>query len=556
MSKRRSVVVDSLRRGLTETQNHVVDEFASGHIDRRAFLRHGAVMGISLPILNTLVGAVGVDILAPSTVRAAGTPGGTVRVAMTMPTAAIDPVTIDDQSLVLPQQTGEFLAYSSPKLMLTPVLAESWGANSAGDVWSFKIRKGVKFHNGKPFTADDVVATFDRLSDPKGVSNALSVFGGGVLTKGGTKKVDDYSVEFHLDAPNGNFPYLVSSDNYNAVILPADYAGDYEKTFIGTGAFKLDKYTPKVGVSFVRNPDYWGPAALPERTEFSFYGDLQAELLALQGRQVDIVNPVPVQGGQGVLKDPRFNVISVPSSSHQQVHMRTDMPPFTDKRVRRAIALCLDRKLLVKGLFNGRAVVGNDSPFAPIYPSTDSSVPQREQNLAEARQLLAAAGLPNGFNVKLTTEQFLEIPKYAVILQNAAKKIGVHIDLTIEAQQAYYGKAVFGQSDWLDAIMGITDYGHRGVPNTVLSAPLKSDGVWNSAHFKSKEYDSLVNQYVATVDLQSQRAAAGKIQRVLLDESPVIFAYFYDWLVVTTKNLSGVGAVATGQLYLQQASFA
>ena len=142
-----------------------------------------------------------------------------------------------------------------------------------------------------------------------------------------------------------------------------------------------------------------------------------------------------------------------------------------------------------------------------------------------------------------------------MILQNAAKKVGVHIDLSIEAQMAYYGKAVFGQSDWLDAIMGITDYGHRGVPNTVLSAPLKSDGVWNSAHFKSKEYDSLVSQYVAAVDLQSQRAAAGKIQRLLLDESPVIFAYFYDWLVVTTKNLSGVGAVATGQLYLQQASF-
>ena len=553
--KKQDSLVDPIRRGLSELANHVVDEFVAGSIDRREFLRHGARLGMSLPVLSALTSGLGAGVLATPAARAAGTPGGTVRIAMTMPTAAIDPVTIDDQSLVLPQQTGEFLAFSDPHLKLSPVLAESWSADKTGAVWTFKIRKGVKFHSGKAMTADDIVATFDRLSDPKGQSNALSVFGG-VLTKGGTRKLDDYTVEFHLEAPNGNFPYLVSSDNYNAVILPADYAGDYEKTFPGTGAFKLEKFTPKVGASFVRNGDYWGPMALPNRTEFSFYGDLQAELLALQGHQVDIVNPVPVQGGQGVLKDPNFKVIAVPSSAHQQVHMRTDMAPFTDKRVRRAIALCLDRKLLVKGLFNGRAVVGNDSPFAPIYPSTDSSVPQREQNLAEARQLLAAAGLPNGFNVKLTTEQFLEIPKYAVILQNAAKKIGVHIDLTIEAQQAYYGKAVFGQSDWLDAIMGITDYGHRGVPNTVLSAPLKSDGVWNSAHFKSKEYDSLVNQYVATVDLQSQRAAAGKIQRVLLDESPVIFAYFYDWLVVTTKNLSGVGAVATGQLYLQQASFA
>ena len=553
--RNRKSSIDSIRRRLTETQSHVVDEFAAGHIDRRAFLRHGALMGISLPVLSMLAGAFGAEILTPRPARAAGNPGGTVRVGMTVPTAAIDPVTIDDQSLVLPQQTGEFLAFSDPHLKLHPVLAESWSPNKDGSVWSFKLRKDVKFHNGKALSADDVVATFDRLSDPKGDSNALSVFGG-VLTKGGTTKVDDYTVAFHLEAPNGNFPYLVSSDNYNAVILPADFAGDYEKTFIGTGAFKLDKYTPKVGASFVRNPGYWGPAALPDRVEFKFYGDLQAELLALQGGQVDIVNPVPVQGGQGVLKDPNFKVIAVPSSAHQQVHMRTDMAPFTDKRVRRAIALSLDRKALIKGLFNGRAVRGNDSPFAPIFPSTDPSVSQRDQNLQEARELLTAAGFGNGLTVKLTTEHFLEIPEYAVILQNAAKKIGVTIDLNIEAQMAYYGKAVYGQSDWLDSVMGITDYGHRGVPNTVLAAPLKSDGVWNSAHYKSKVYDGLVADYVAAVDLQSQRAAAGRIQRHLLDETPVIFAYFFHWLVVTTRNLSGVGAVATGQLYLQQASFA
>jgi peptide/nickel transport system substrate-binding protein len=546
--------IDSIRRRLSETENHVVDEFAAGHIDRRAFLRHGAVLGMSLPMLSALAGALGAGALTAPAARAAGKPSGTVRVAMTMPTAAIDPVTIDDQSLVLPQQTGEFLAFSNPHLMLKPVLAESWRPNKDGSVWSFKIRKGVKFHNGKAMSADDIVATFDRLSDPNGQSNALSVFGG-VLTKGGTKKVDDHTVEFHLAAPNGNFPYLVSSDNYNAVILPADYAGNYEKSFMGTGPFKLDKYTPKVSASFVRNPDYWGAAALPDRTEFGFYTDLQAEILALQGHQVDIINPVPVQGGQAVLNDPSYRVISVRSSAHQQVHMRTDMAPFTDKRVRRAIALCLDRKALVKGLFNGRAVRGNDSPFAPIFPSTDSSVAQRDQNLREAKELLAAAGFANGLTVKLTTEHFLEIPEYAVILQNAAKKIGVKIDLNIEAQMAYYGKAVYGQSDWLDSVMGITDYGHRGVPNTVLAAPLKSDGVWNSAHFKSKVYDGLVADYVAAIDLQSQRAAAGKIQRHLLDETPVIFGYFFDWLVVTAKNLNGVGAVATGQLYLQGASF-
>ena len=171
----------------------------------------------------------------------------TVRVAQTTPSGAIDPVTVPDSGgVIMLCQTGEYLAISAGDLRLRPVLAESWKPNQDGSVWTFKLRQGVKFHNGKTMSADDVVATIDRLADPKNASNALSAFSG-VLSKGGTKKVDDYTVEFHLDAPNGNFPYYVSSDNYNTIILPADYAGDFEKNFIGTGPFKLEKYTPKVG---------------------------------------------------------------------------------------------------------------------------------------------------------------------------------------------------------------------------------------------------------------------------------------------------------------------
>src|SRR5262249_55452795 len=161
----------------------------------------------------------------------------------------------------------------------------------------------------------------------------------GYLSKGGTQKVDDYTVAFHLDAPNGNFPYLVSSDNYNTIILPASYSGNYEQSFDGTGPFRIEKYTPKVGASFVRNPDYWGEKALPERTEFTFYSDVQAQILALQGGQVDIINQLPVLAGVGLLNDPNMNILSLKSVAHQQVHMRTDTDPLKDPRVRRAIAL-------------------------------------------------------------------------------------------------------------------------------------------------------------------------------------------------------------------------
>ena len=367
--------------------------------------------------------------------------------------------------------------------------------------------------------------------------------------------MDDYTVEFHLDAPNGIFPYYVSSDNYNTIILPANYAGDFEKNFIGTGPFKLEKYTPKFGASFVRNPDYWGPKALADRTEFSFYADMQPQILALQGHQVDVVAQVSAGQGVALLNDPNVNIISLRSSAHTQVHMRTDMAPFTDKRVRRAIALCLDRKKLVKGLFHGRSDIGNDSPFAPVYPSTDTSVGQRDIDIRQAKQLMADAGFANGFKIKLTTEQFIEIPNYVVVLQNAVKEIGIDMELNVESQDVYYGKAVFGQSDWLDSIIGATDYGHRGVPNVLLAAPLTSDGTWNSAHFKNKEYDGLVAQYVAALDLGSQRAVAGKIEKFLLDETPIIFSYFYNFLTATAKNLAGIETTAMAHVFVDRGNF-
>ncbi|MEE4236704.1 MAG: ABC transporter substrate-binding protein [Anderseniella sp.] len=544
--------LDILRRGRSAHENHLIDGLVRGTVSRREFMRFGSVLGLSMPLLGSISAAVGYG-LSATPLRAA-TPGGTIRFGQIVPTGAIDPVTIADSGgLTVLSQVAETLVLSGSDLSAVPLLAESWSPNADGNIWTFKLRQGVKFHNGNTMTADDVVATFDRLSDPKVGSNALSVFSG-MLSKGGTRKVDDYTVEFHLDTANGNFPYAVSTDNYNAVIVPADFTGNYEDAMIGTGPFKLDKFTPKVGASFVRNDDYWGPTPLPDRIEVTFYDDYQPQILALQGGQIDIIQQVPVLQGFGLLNDPNFDIISTPSSAHQQVHMRVDMDPFKDKRVRRAIALCLNRPALVQGLMKGKAQIGNDSPFMAAYPSTDPSVPQREKNIAEAKQLMEAAGMAGGFSTTLTAAKYLEIPDYAVLIQNAVKEIGGDIQLNIMDQGAYYGDAVPGKSPWLDSVMGITDYGHRGVPNVFLQAPLTSTGTWNSAHFANSEYDALVTSYIGALDLEAQRESASKIQTLLLDETPLIFSYFYDFLTVTRKGATGVEPTAMGHLMLGQAS--
>ena len=538
---------DAIRARSSPLDNAVIDEFLARRIGRREFLRYASVLGISAPLLGALM---------PGAARAAGKPGGAVTVGMTVPSGSIDPLTVADTGGVcMLSQTGEYLALSDPDLHLRPLLAESWQPNRDGSIWTFKIRRGVKFHDGRTLTSADVVATIDRLADPANGSVALSAFAGS-LSKGGSKAIDESTVEFHLDAPNGSFPYLVSSDNYNAIILPAGHDGGFERNFIGTGPFRLERFTPKARASFVRNPDYWGAKALPDRTLFIFYDSIQAQILAMQGEQLDVLLHAPVQGSQALLADPHLNILALKSSAHEQVHMRADKGPFADARVRRAMALCLNRENLVKGLFRGMAVPGNDSPFAPIFAATDPQVPQRRQDIRQAKELLQAAGVANGFKATLTTERFVEMPDYAVIIQNAVRQIGVRLSLNVEEQSAYFGRATFGQSDWLDSEMGIEDYAHRGVPNIFLTATLSSHGTFNAAHFKNPEYDRLVAGYIAALDPAAQRDAAGRIQRLLLDETPVIAAYFYDWLSVTTKHIRGVRPTAMGHLFLDRAQWA
>jgi peptide/nickel transport system substrate-binding protein len=477
-----------------------------------------------------------------------------------VPTAQINPLTVADQGgLDMLAQTGEYLCLSDQSLNLHPVLATSWTPNSTATVWTFKIRQGVKFSNGQPLTAADVVYTYQLQTNPKSSSNALSAFGG-VLQPSGVVKVDDYTVAFHLEAPNGNFPYLTSSDNYNMIILPTGYnPANWQSTFIGTGPFILKSYTPKVGAAFTANPSYWGTKALPAATNFTFYDTQTPGVLALTAGNIDVLGQFAVTGGEQLLSG-SYNVIKLKSSAHRELSMRCDQAPFTDPRVRQAIALTLDRPAIVQALFKGYADLGNDSPFAPVFPSTDTSVTQRAENIAQAKSLLAAAGHPSGFTTSLITEDFLEIPQFAQIVAEAAAPIGVKINLKVESSSTYYGKATFGNSDWLDATMSLVDYGHRSVPNVFLTAPLETTnatsgtGAWNAAHFANSQYDKLAAQYIAAVDLSSQKSIAGQIETLLLDQTPIIYAYFYNYLTATAQNVSGVYPTAIGHLFLYNAT--
>jgi peptide/nickel transport system substrate-binding protein len=555
-----------LRQDQGEIANHIIDEFAAGRLSRRDFIRRATVVGISASALGSILAACSSSAsssAAPGTSAsgsASGKAGAVIRAGITTPAAAINPLTVADQGgQNMLAQTGEYLILSGQTLNLKPVLATNWTSNSKADVWTYKIRQGVKFHNGQPMTADDVVYTYQLQTNPKGGSAALSAFAG-VLLPAGVVKVDDFTVAFHLVAPNGNFPYLTSSDNYNMIILPKGYdPTKWESTFIGTGPFKLGSYTPKQGATFTRNENYWGTKALPSQTQFTFYATQPPSVVAMTGGTIDVLGQFSVAGGEALLTG-SYNIIKLKSSAHRQLSMRNDKAPFTDKRVRQAIALSLNRPQIVQSVLKGLADVGNDSPFAPVFPSTNTSIPQRAQDIAKAKSLLAAAGHPSGFSTQLATENIQEIPNYAQVVAESAAAIGVKINLNVEDQSKYYGTFKFGSSDWLDATMSLVDYGGRGIPNVFLGAPLQTintktgTGAWNAAHFSNAQYDKLFAQYVAAVDLTTQRSVAGQIETLLLDQTPLIISYFYNFLTATAKGVTGVYPTPVGHLFLYNAS--
>jgi len=551
--------LDVLRDGQGEIASHVIDEYVAGRLTRRDLLRRGAVVGISLPVLSAVIAACGGSSspsASPSGPGGAGS-NATIRAGILTPAGSINPVTVADQGgLDMLAQTGEYLCLSDQTLTLKPVLATSWSSNSAADVWTFKIRTGVKFHNGQPLTADDVVYTYQTLTNPKAANPTLA----GVLLPSGVQKMDDFTVAFHLQAANGNFPYLTSSDNYNMIIMPKGLdPGKWESTFPGTGPFVLKSYTAKVGASFTRNEKYWGPKAVPAQTQFTFYDTETPLVLALTGGTIDVVGQFSVTGGPQLLTG-AYNVSKLKSSAHRELSMRNDQAPFKDPRVRQAIALTLDRPTIVKSLFNGYADLGNDSPFAPVFPSTDTSIAQRAKNIAKAKSLLSAAGHSAGFATALYANAVQEIPDFAQIVQQSAKDIGVNITVHAQPSPTYYGKFTFGNSNWLDATMSLVDYGHRGVPNAFLTNPLQTinaktgTGAWNAARFNNSQYDRLAAQYIASVDLTTQRQIAGQIETLLLNETPVIYGYFYNYLSAWAKNVAGVYPTAIGHLFLYNAT--
>ncbi len=547
-------------------ENNLIDELAAGELDRREFIRRASIFGLSTSAIATALAALGEAPLAFAK-QAAGKAGGRIRCGIIPPpTSAIEPHTFKDTGgLQTGSICGEHLTRASQRLNIVPELATKWTPNANASEWTVKLRPNVKFQSGQTLSADDIVATYNRLVDPNSGSQALSAFKS-VLSPGGIRKVDPLTVLFHLDNPTASFPYLLSSTTYQAIVLPADYQlGTFTSKPQTTGAFKLVSYTPGVGAKYDRFTSWWDGQAPLDGIDATYYADAAAIDAALLGGNVDVIGQIQLASDRALFNNPKVQIFSAFGATHRQVCMRVDLHnPLRDYRVRQAIAFTLDRPAIVKALFGKYAVIGNDSPFALVYPSSvgPPQVLQRHKDIRAAKQLMAAAGYAKGFSITLTTEQTGEIPQLAQIIQRSVRAIGINMSLKILTATQYFAGSQdgpptgWGNTPWLNAPINITDWGHRAVPNVYLTSAFETKGVWNAAHYSSKKFDSLAKSYIGAIALTDQRKYAKQLELLLLHDTPVIFPYFYDYLAAGSLKVKNYPADPQGTVYFSHSSLA
>lgn len=471
--------------------------------------------------------------------------GGTLKVGSPTPNATPEPVTMyDPGSINVVQQVAEYLFWAENDGELTPMLAESYESSEDASFWTIALQDRVEFNDGTPLTAADVVASIERLIAPDSVSAAASSFAG-ILSPGGATAIDDTTIEFTLDRPFADFPYLVSSANYNTIILPADYSGDFVNDPIGTGPYLLDSYDSATGATFSKNPDYREADDVKlDGVDMTFYTDYSAMSTALLSRAIDVAALVTYASNQPLYGNDQVVIDATISGGGSFIAPRTDMPPWDDVRVRQALALSLDRPALVEALQGGTGDVANDNIFAPIYKQS-IDVPQREQDIDEAKALLAEAGYPDGLETTLSAPQ--SAAPLAQLVQQMAAEAGITLELDLQDDATFYDVT------WLEAPLGITGWASRPTAAQFLSLLFTSDAVWNTAHWSNPEFDALVDEFESTVDDAARDEIAQQLAEMMTEEVPQIITTWSEVAVATLPDVRGIEANASAFIRLSDA---
>ena len=499
---------------------HLKRQLASGTLSRREFIERAAALGVAAATASSLW----------SGAAHAAQKGGRLRVGMAhgSTTDSLDPATFENGYMsTLNYTVNNHLAEIGTSGKLEPELAESWEASPDAREWTFKIRKGVEFHNGKTLDADDVVASVNhhRHEDSKSAAKAL------LKTMVDIKAQGKDTVKVTLDGGNAGFPYIIS--DYHVAILPSKDGKIDPLGGVGCGGYSVQAFEPGVRFLGKKHPNYWksGHAHFDE-VELLSIVDVSTRTNALKTGEVDVIDRCDLKTVHLFARTPGIKVEETTGTAHYTIPMRTDMSPFDSNHVRMALKLGLDREALLKTVLRGHGAVGNDHPISPANQFHASELPQRTYDPDRARWHVKQAGLSSlSVDLSAADAAFAGAVDAAVLYKEHAAVAGIEINVIREPNDGYWS-AVWMKKGWC-----MCYWGGRPTEDWMFSTAYSDSAAWNDTFWKHDRFNQLLIGARAELNDELRREMYVEMQSIVRDEGGVVVPLFNNYVFATSDKI-------------------
>ncbi len=496
------------------------------NLTRRSFMSGAAGLG-----LLAVTGMSGM-ITSPAAAATDGTPkkGGVLKLGIGggSTTDNFDPRLLKDwvpvnQAYMLMNGLVEIDANNKA----VPELFESWEPSADAKEWTFKVRQGVTFHNGKTLDADDIIYSINlHRGETASAARALAAEFADV-----TKDGDD-KVKITLKAGNADLPYILS--DYHFLVVPKGWT-DFNKP-VGTGPFVYESFQPGVRARFKRNESYWKPnTAWVDAVEVIVINDVSARTNAMMSGQVHAINQLDFKTVDLLKRNPNLNIVQSASGQHFSFLMDCTQAPFTDNNVRLAVKHAIDREQLLKTALRGYGRLGNDNPIPSSDPVFNAELPQRAYDPEKAKFYLKQAGLDKlTLQLAASDAAFTGAVDAAAIFRTAAAKSGIDLNIKREPADGYWDNV------WMKAPFCMSYRGGRPTADLALSIAYASTASQNDTHWKNADFDAKLLEARAMLDQTKRKEIYADLQAMISNDGGALIPMFGDYLDATSKKVKGV----------------
>lgn len=514
--------------------DELVNQYANGKLTRREFLRHAALLGISMSAASSLIGLSRPQPTLARNIKR----GGILKVA-----AAVHKVTHPAQiSWGAPanqlRQVAEYLTFTDANNITHPYLLKNWRVSEDVKTWTLNLIPGITFNNGDEFTSDDVVFTMNQWLN-KDVGSSILGLMGAYLDPTGIEKVNKYQIKLHLKRPELGVPEHLF--HYPALILNhRTFEGDFIKAPHGTGPYTLKVYREGEHCAVERRNDYW-QKGLPHMDGMEFIDmgqEMAPKVAAIKAGEIHMIDLSDLGGGdayEALKDDPSINVAPIPTAKVNVLRMRADLKPWSDNRVRMALKLCQQREKTLALCYFGQGIEGQDFHVYPKHPEyCKKAIPPYDPQ--RAKQLLKEAGYPHGLEVNLAVGSgWTDIVRHAEVLKQDAAPAGFRISIKTMPNSQYWEK-------WTEVDLGITMWAHRPLGTMVFNLAYSADDKgmpvsWNETRWVDKEFSALLNKANGTVDVEERRELFCKLEEIQMKRGSVGISYWKNTWLVTRKSV-------------------